>query len=95
MKKRVRTFIIAYPSPSGQKKRVEKGEFLRRQAVNFSFKLCKKNGILKARVSAKALGSKKASHVVVTKPIQNPHDLSGRSGFKLVLRLALHLLSAP
>ena len=46
------------------------------------------------RLSTKALGSKKASHVVVAKPRQNPHDRLGRSGSGAVLRLDLHLLSA-
>ena len=35
------------------------------------------------------------AHVVVAKPRQNPHDRLGRSGSGAVLRLDLHLLSAP
>ena len=47
--------------------------------------------LLVLRLSTKALGSKKASHVVVAKLCQNPHDRLGRSGFSKVLRLELHL----
>ena len=61
------------------------------------------------RLSTKALGSKKASHVVVAKPRHGSKNTShflttrptqfwwgvGRSGFSKVLRLELHLLSAP